>query len=438
MRAPPSTSSPRRSSRIQKLAQKVAPPTSKKKTTRTSKPRPKKAKPPPTTKVPRTPLLYLRINRQFLLLLPAPTANQPNPQPLAPLPGTTGNLNVIIATLSDLNPFAGDTVDWLIKVARLIFEPLGTSSLYTFTTGSLESWLDRDMCATWRTVQDGEQLRATVYEFRPDNNTPIALTKVSLRHMRSVTTNTSAPRATTFRDTLLRRHQRCVISQQSLNLQIIASHLMPRRLGDVGVQSAFQRFTGSTATVDRYDPLLGVPLFSALDSLVDSYGLGFWNHGPVSLLTIHTLSVDFVPIWQNQYAVHSFLDTNLNLLGSQPLTPNDPMLHGHQVTLITHDPSLSLPPAGVFNWHYVQCVLTKFATDAYKAVDNVHYFSLPFRTRDDDDDDSDIDFDDERNVANPPYPSYLWELAESRARQHLEAVELNRAILTWESSVSVG
>jgi hypothetical protein len=114
------------------------------------------------------------------------------------------------------------------------------------------------------------------------------------------------------------------------------------------------------------------------------------------------------------------------------------MLHGHQVTLTTHDPSLHLPPAGVFNWHYIQCVLTKFASPAYQAVHNVHYFSLPFRTKDDDDDESDVDFDDERNVANPPYPSYRWELAELRARQHLEAVERNNAILTWNSGVSVG
>jgi hypothetical protein len=65
---------------------------------------------------------------------------------------------------------------------------------------------------------------------------------------------------------------------------------MPRRLGDAGVQSAFQRFTGSIATVDRYDPLVGVPLLQTLDTLVDTYLLGFWNTGPVSLLIIHTQS----------------------------------------------------------------------------------------------------------------------------------------------------
>lgn len=112
----------------------------------------------PTT-APSPPMLYLRIGRRFLNQLPAATEEQPDPQPIPPLPGTTGNLNVIITPLPDLRPFSGDTVDWLIRVARMTFEPLGTGSLYTFTTGTVESWLEREMVQEqWRTVQDGEQL----------------------------------------------------------------------------------------------------------------------------------------------------------------------------------------------------------------------------------------------------------------------------------------
>ena len=154
-----------------------------------------------------TQMLYLRVNRKFLLVLPTPTEYQPNPQPLPPLPGTAGNLNVIIADPADLHPFLCGTVDWLIKVARLIFEPLGTSSIYTFTTESLEWWLDREMEPTsWRPVMQGEQLRATIYEFRRGNYAFITLTQMSARHARSMTTNTSAPLATPFRTALLRRH----------------------------------------------------------------------------------------------------------------------------------------------------------------------------------------------------------------------------------------
>jgi hypothetical protein len=228
-------------------------------------------------------MLYLRIGRRFLNLLPDATEEQPNPQPMPPLPATTGNLNVIIAPLPDLRPFSGNTVDWLIRVARLIFEPRGTSSLYTFTTGTVESWLEREMVQEqWRMVEDGEQLRSTIYEFRPDSNAPITLTRLSLRRTRSVTTNTSADRANTFREALLQRHQRCIISPIRLPQLLIASHLIPRRLGDSGVQSVINRFTDVSTPVDRYNPIIGVPLYLSLDVWVDTYRLGFWNCGPVS------------------------------------------------------------------------------------------------------------------------------------------------------------
>jgi hypothetical protein len=291
MSATASTSSPRRSSRFSKRTSQVSKNTTKS-TGQTHRSRVKKNKPRPH-RLPTTNAgpLYLRVNRRFLRILPAATAAQPHPQSLPPLPGTTGNLNIIIANLPNLRPFAGDTVDWLIKVARLIFEPLGASSLYTFTTESLEWWLDREMePALWRLVVQGEQLRATIYEFRPDNNTPITLTRMSLRHIRSVTTNTSAPQATAFSGALLRRDQSCIITQNARQRVLAASHLIPKRLGDLGVQSVIQRFTGPSTIVGRYDPALGVSLFLSLDAYVDSYEVGFWNNGPVSLFIFCAVS----------------------------------------------------------------------------------------------------------------------------------------------------
>lgn len=356
-------------------------------------------------------MLYLRVHRASLYRLPAVTADQPNPDPLEPLPGTTGHLNVIIASPADLHPFAGNTVDWLIKVARLIFEPLGTGSLLTFTTNTPEWWLDRDRDLTWRPVVPGEQLTATIYEFHP-NNAPIMLTKMSLRQMTSVTTDTSRPQATTFRNAVNARDGACIISTYSN--PTIASHLAPKRLGDAGVQSVIQRFTVSHPPVNRYHPTIGVCLLHALDSLVDNYELGFWNYGP------------------DQYVIHNFYDEPLNILGLEPRIPTVPILHDYQIKLTSHNGSL-LPSVGMFNWHYFQCVLKRFATDEYKQIENITYFTVPFRTEDDDDED--FDFDDERNIANPPYPSYPIELAEARVRQRLEEAERNCTIVEWNSSV---
>ncbi len=66
--------------------------------------------------------------------------------------------------------------------------------------------------------------------------------------------------------------------------------------------------------------------------------------------------------------------------------------------LITSGPD---PSSGVFDWHYIQCVLQRFATEEYRGMDNIAYFALPFRTRDDD------DYSDQfNNTQDPPYPSY--------------------------------
>ena len=210
---------------------------------------------------PRSPqMLYLRVNPRSLHPFPATTADQPNPQP--PLPGTTGNSNVIAADLLDLRPFAGDAVDWLIQAARLIFEPLSTSSLCTFTAESLELWLDREMehqrGGRWCMATRDHYLRVS------SNGMFTALTKMTLHKAKSITTNASITPTTTFHHTLLQHHPTYIISKQPLQQILVTSHLIPRRLGDTGVQSAFQRFVGSSTIINGYDPLIGVPLLVTL------------------------------------------------------------------------------------------------------------------------------------------------------------------------------
>ncbi|KAF8340833.1 hypothetical protein F5887DRAFT_1160371 [Amanita rubescens] len=379
---------------------------------------------PPTPSTPPAPApqrLYLRVSREFLNQLPAPTADQPDPEPLPPPPGIGGHLFVIIQDIEDLRPFAGERVDWLIRVARLMFEPLGNSHLFTFTgditEDTVQLWINMDMVpAQWRQVQQGEPLRPTIYEFRPNNNAPITLSKMSARQSHSVTTNTSQPHADAFRDAIRARDTRCIITGHPRFRAVTASHLIPKRLGDVAIRSVVQRFTGLDASgVTRFDPRLGVLLVKHMDSMVDFYELGFWHSGP------------------DQYVVHDFSEGEpLNLFGFPLALGNGAPLHGHLITLPTNN-----PPIGIFNWNYLQCVLTRFATPNYREFENIRHFSLPFRTREEEEDEeSDFDFDDERNIANPPYPSYLIELAEARERQRLEDEERNRAIAAWSSKVS--
>ena len=277
----------RRSSRL--VAQKA---TSSKKPTISKKPgKPSKGgkhkKPDPQLPIPSAPpapgppqRLYLRVNREFLHHI------EPIP---APPPGIAwGHLFVIIQEIEDLRPFAGETVDWLIRVARLIFEPLGNSHLFTFTgditEDTIQLWMNMDMVpAQWRQVQQGEPLRPTIYEFRP--NAPITLSKMSARQSHSLTTNTpqAHANASAFHDAIRARDTQCIITGHPRFRAVTASHLIPKRIGDVATRTVFQRFTGLDPTgVTRFDPRLGVLLSKILDSMMDFYELGFWHSGPVS------------------------------------------------------------------------------------------------------------------------------------------------------------
>jgi len=65
-----------------------------------------------------------------------------------------------------------------------------------------------------------------------------------------------------------------------------------------------ERFTGSNAPVDRYDPRIGVLLSVVMGTVVDYYQVGFWNIGQVNLLTLHTLHTALIfcaPGCQDQY-----------------------------------------------------------------------------------------------------------------------------------------
>lgn len=94
-----------------------------------------------------------------------------------------------------------------------------------------------------------------------------------------------------------------------------------------------------------------------------------------------------------------------------------------------------MPPAAAFNWHYVQCVLKKFCHDELRAFPNIAYFFQPFHTKDDEDE-SDGPLDDDDHINNPPYPSFLLELAQHRLRKRVEDARRHKAIEAWSSEVA--
>jgi hypothetical protein len=188
---------------------------------------------------------------------------------------SSGHLYLIEGTFSDIARYAGLTAEWIIRVARLLCEPLGSGRIFTHTTGTTDDWYSPDRTTSWREVVHGDVLLPGIYEFEPVHR--IVLSKICERQNRSVTTTGTTPNATTFREQLERRDSRCVVSRSQV--PIVASHLIPRRLGPGGVTDVVERFTGVTEVtdVDLFDPRIGITLFEAVDHWVDRFQAGFYH-----------------------------------------------------------------------------------------------------------------------------------------------------------------
>jgi len=92
--------------------------------------------------------IYIRIRNALLRPIPA-TATNPPANPEAP-----SHLYLIKGTYKDIQRYAGTTVDWIIKVARLC-DPLGKGHVYTHTTGTSSDgipWTERPAGDKWSRV----------------------------------------------------------------------------------------------------------------------------------------------------------------------------------------------------------------------------------------------------------------------------------------------
>src|SRR6266436_7776465 len=62
-----------------------------------------------------------------------------------------------------------------------------------------------------------------------------------------------------------------------------------------------------------------------------------------------------------------------------------PPLHGHRASPPQPQHPRN-PPPGLLRWHYLQCVVRKFAHSDYKELQNISYYELPLRMEGDSDD----------------------------------------------------
>ena len=94
----------------------------------------------------------------------------------------------------------------------------------------------------------------------------------------------------------------------------------------------------------------------------------------------------------NTYTLHNFHPDLPDLPTVGAALPmyrnfNLPLPHHHSVTLSVHGRNQPLPPRGVFNWHYLQCVIHRFGTSQYRGYPNIRHREYPIKTASDSSDD---------------------------------------------------
>ena len=208
--------------------------------------------------------IYIRVLRSLVMeTTTAPTSPPPS-----------NHLYLIEGSFEDIARFAGTTVDWIIKIAHLICSPSiqDAGQVYTHTTGTSLEWYSREREPSWRQVVLGDPLLPGIYEFHA--NFPIVISQLSARQSHSVITKDSEPNATRFRERLITRDGGvCVVTSN-----LIASRLLPKRMGKEGVKAVMTTFAPlEPATDDIYDPTLGLLLISGVDKRVDKYEVGFYR-----------------------------------------------------------------------------------------------------------------------------------------------------------------
>ena len=188
---------------------------------------------------------------------------------------STGHMYLIQGTFEDITRYAGTTVDWVIKVAHLLCDPLGAGQIFTHT-GVPHDWYNIDRDSSWQEVVCGNPLLPNIYEFV--TSYPITLSKISARHNRSVTT--SGPQtqgnSNAFKRALSERDGPCVVLGTPPS---IGSHLIPRRVGQDGVAEILECFVGPAEAngANIYDPRIGINLCAGVDPWVDAYKVGFYH-----------------------------------------------------------------------------------------------------------------------------------------------------------------
>ena len=189
--------------------------------------------------------------------------------------GSSGHLYFIKGSFGDIAQYAGNTVDWIIRIAHLLCNPLGTGHIFTHTTGTSSDWYSSDRTPSWQEVVYGDQLLPGIYEFKAAH--PFILYKIGNQPSHSMTTLGSEANSSALHRHVLHCDAACVVTGYSMPVRV--SHLIPRCIGSEGARAIVEQFFGETeaTSIHQYNSRIGMALVLSLDIWVVLYEAGFYH-----------------------------------------------------------------------------------------------------------------------------------------------------------------
>ncbi|KAF7360106.1 hypothetical protein MVEN_00739000 [Mycena venus] len=308
----------------------------------------------------------------------------------SPLPMTPGAISPATPSICLLTGPLGEFLrysrqeasKWLIDLAHDICDPANLR-------GSLLIWEEPQQ--QWCPVSNSDPLTASIYCYDLPVGITVGLSKISHRVRKSVTAATG--NASTMADRVKRRDGDAwgIILGESSS---VLSHLSP-----------------PAPNLSIYDEVFGLSLSKTLNPWFGKYEMGLRFVSP------------------NNYECHMFAIESPNqqytIVGRFRGPTSHPAVHGHHA--IPPRPQLNnFPPPGLFRWHYLQCVLKRFAHDDYKNLVNINFSELPLRMEGDSDDDG--------TDSEAEWPSLGLDLGRDVESSLEEREERHRAVAEWIST----
>ena len=264
---------------------------------------------------------------------------------------------------------------WLIDVAHDICDPAQKR-------GRLIVRRNQD----WQDVHATDPLIASTYHYVVGHT--VSLMKISARIGKSRTDATG--KASTMANRVKNQDgQKCWVTRRC---PVTNNHVCPKRMGDHLLRVVYNTFvqTPPGPALSIYDEISGITLFRGLDIFFIKYEFGLRFVALVGnscFLVLYSysfinLECHFFPPddWPPEDRLTKFGFTE----APEDTPTGFPPLHRTRITT----PPLpdGHPPPGLIRWHYLQCVIRKFAHTDYRSLQHIYYSELDLPMEGDSDD----------------------------------------------------